>query len=377
MAKDSIVNIDDKIKAKCETFTTKLRSDMYFESELSNDTMSFDWINEIEFACPYLDNIFRNPKVALINEEDIVKIEKAKKITVASVKDLSKHTHFIEKIDKKTNEVQPSKILIQRNEETFNTYENRFIYTLLDNLIRFLFKKEALLNDFETKNKKVLEYAASTIAGRDKVNIELKISSKEMPQNNKDSDLEDDINSIKERIKKIKDYISSWKRNEIVKSLDKAHVTFVVPPIRKTNIILKNPNFQIAMRLWAYLQAYDLNDNNSSEEGLNTTGDNILKGLLDDSFLMSYYVLDSISSSKKEQKEKLAKYAIMMINQQLKRIISLLLNSGIDISEEEIMQMILNEFKNERNKSLIDSSNVKKKFKDAMDEYLDKMQDYL
>ena len=82
-----------------ETFMKKISSNMHFKSELTNNSMSFDWVNEMEFACPYLDNIVRNPKIALVKEEDIVKIGKAKKTSVASIKDLSRHTHFIEKIN--------------------------------------------------------------------------------------------------------------------------------------------------------------------------------------------------------------------------------------------------------------------------------------
>jgi predicted component of viral defense system (DUF524 family) len=128
---------------------------MYYESNFNGDSMSFEWVDEVEFACPYLDNIVRNPKVALIKEEDVVKIEKAKKISVASVKDLSKHTHYIEKITE-NDEVQPAKILIQRHEETYNTYENRFIYTFIYNLTNFIHKKEKELDDLQSKDDKII-----------------------------------------------------------------------------------------------------------------------------------------------------------------------------------------------------------------------------
>lgn len=59
---------------------------MYYQSDFSSDSFDFNWVDEIEFACPYLDNIVTNPKVALIKEEDVVKIEKAKKVSVASIK---------------------------------------------------------------------------------------------------------------------------------------------------------------------------------------------------------------------------------------------------------------------------------------------------
>ena len=349
---------------------------MYYKSDVSSDLMSFEWLEQIEFACPYLDNIIRNPKVALVKEEDVVKIEKAKKITVDSVKDLSKHTHFIEEIDEEKNEIKPSKILITRNEETYNTYENRFIYTLVANLLRFIIKKEDSFENFEIKEDKTLEYIASTDTGTDRINVQLKIGSKEIPKGSNEKDLAKEIKNIRERIKKIRDYIIGWRRSEFLESLDRLHVCFVVPPIRKTNMILKNPNFQVAMKLWDFLQTYEEKDKGDSTEGLDSEGDNILKGILDDAFLMNFFVLDSISASKREQKEKISQYAMIMITQQIKRVVSLLLNSGIKISEEEIFSIIASEMKKEKSKILIGSADVKNKFKSAIDEYLEKTKGY-
>jgi len=349
---------------------------MFYSAKLASDSIKFDWIDEIEFACPYIDNIIRNPKLALVNESDVVNIEKAKKVSVESVKDLSKNTHYIEKYDKATEEVRPSRLMIIRREETYNTYENRFIYTLIVNLSRFVFTKEKLLEDLAIQNDKVLEYAASTNNGFERVNIELKISSKENIAGMGNKDFAKEIESIKARVKKIRDYISSWQRNEFITSLERANAPFVRPPIKKTNVILKNPNFQIAMKLWTFLQTYDINDNDESKN-LDTEGNDMLKGILDDSFLMGYTVLDSISSSKREQKKKIHKYALVMIKRQVQKAISLLLKNGIEISEEEIFSIIANEIKIEKSKRTVDSTKVKKKFQSAVDEYLDKTKGYL
>lgn len=377
MSKSINVNIDEKLRKKSNTFSEKINSDMQFRSELEGDSMLFDWVDEIEAACPYIDNIIRNPKMALITEEDVVKIEKAKKISVASIKDLSKHTHYIDKIDAATSEVQPSKILIERREESYNTYENRFIYTLIEYTIRFVMMKEKLLNEISAKNDKVLEYAASSNNGDERVNIELKISSKQLSKNQTEDGFDSEIESIKPRLKRIKDYFKEWKKNEFMTSLERARVPFVTSPIRKTNLILKNPNFQIAIKLWEFVQSYDYKNNDDTVDDLETSGNDLLKGLLDDSFLMNYYVLDSIVSSKKEQKEKLAKYAVLMIARQVQRAIELLLNNGIEISDEEILSMISAEIKSGKDITAVGSGDVKRKFQKAMDEYLEKTEDYL
>lgn len=374
MARKKKLKVDEKLNNKIELFIKNISSDMYFKSELISDSMSFDWVTEIAFACPYIDNTIRNPKLSLIKEEDVVKIEKARKISVASVKDLSKHTQFIDKVDKVTNEVEPSKILIERYEDTFNIYENRFIYTLVNNMMRFVSRKESELNKFQSKKDQFIEYSGETFTDDEKINIELKINSKAIPKGKSNDDFEDEIDIVKKKVKKIKDYIASWKKSDMIQALEKAHVSFVTSPIKKTNIILKNPNFQIAMKLWTYIQTYDFQENSTSKDGLDTSGNDILKNILDDSFLMDFYVLDSISHLKREQKEKLAKYAIIMIHQQIKRTVSLLINSGMDITDEEIVSIISNEIKSEKLRRVIGTNDVKKKFKDAMDEYLERIQ---
>ena len=103
----------------------------------------------------------------------------------------------------------------------------------------------------------------------------------------------------------------------------------------------------------------------------------MIKGILDDTFLMNYYVLDSIAATQKAQKEKLAKYAVLMIAGQVRRAIELLLQSGVEISDEEILSMISAELKSEKGKTVVSSADIKKKFQKAMDEYFEKTQDYL
>lgn len=374
------LKLNKELNKKSELFIEKVNSQMYYQSDLSSDLINFNWVDQIEHACPYIDNIVRNPKVALVREEDVVKVEKAKKVSVASIKDLSRHTHYIEKIDEETMEVQPSKILIERSEETFNTYENRFIFTLIYNLYRFVRDKESQLDNLEIKDERVLEYAGTTITGAERVNIELKITANQNPDEEDEKvprNIEKEIEDVKNRLKKINAFIASWRFSELYTTLEKANIALVVPPIKKTNLILKNPNFQVAEKLWTFLQTYDEGKKDANIDGLDTTGNNDLLGLLDDSFMLDFFVLDSISASKREQKKRLSEYAVIMMRQQLKRIISLLLNSGISVSDEEILEMITNELKKERNKTTVDSTDIKNRFKNEFDEFLDKVKNYI
>ena len=377
MAKIENLPEDQYTNEKSEKFIKNINSDMHFRSEFSANESNFDWLNEVEFALIYLDNIVRSPRVILVNEEEVVKVERAKKITVASIKNLARNTHFIEKIDDATKDVQPSKILEVRSEESYNTYENRFIFTLIDMLTRFIARQEEALKDIKNDSSKTLQYAASTTINGERVKIELNINSQEETKLDNDKETQEKLKEIKERIKKIKQYLTYWNKSEFIKNLIKARASFVIPPIKKTNLILKNPNFQVATRLWEFLYSYGLNDQEDVKSGVDTSGTNTLKEILDDSFLTQYFVLDSISQSKREQKEKLSKYAVVMLQQQVQRAVSILLNSGVKITDEQILEMLADEIKKERNKKTVGKTDIKKKFMSAMDEYLESTQNYL
>lgn len=378
MKKNFVDNeLSEQARETTKRFRKKLASEMSYKSTYNGDALSFDWIDIVEDACPRLDIIVRNAKVALVQEANVELIEKAKRITVESVKDLARHTNYINKFDEATQSVEPGKILDIRNEETFNIYENRFLHTLIYLLDRFVYEREQEIKKLEVSDNKLLEYKAKSETPTEKVHIEVKITSDTIPSDQVNNDLQEKLKEIQKRIKRIKEYIASWMKSEMIKSLDKAHIPPVKSPIKKTNILLKNPNFKVATALWEYLNKYGLDDINSDKDNIDNNGNDVVQGFLDHSFLIDYYVLDSISNSKREQKKQLSKYAIVMLSEEIKRIVDLLLSCGIKITEEEIMKLVAQELKEDKSDRLVGADDVKKKFKSAMDEYIERTQEYL
>ena len=371
------LSLDDEKNLNSRVFLDKLKSEMNYKSLYNGDLISFDWLEKIEFACPYIDIIVRNPKLTLIQEENLVKVERSKRITVASVKDLAKHTQYIEDVDKKTNDVRPSKILDIRNEETYNIYENRFLYTLINDLHRFVADKEKLLDNFEINKNKTLEYKGSSVTKLEKVNIEVKVSSTSLPTKQDDKKLEEEINDAKKRLKRVNDYLSSWDKSAMVKALAKEHVNFVSPPLKKTNILLKNPNFRIAVRLWDYIRTYDLDKKDDSKESDDNNSIDIMKSFLDHSFLIDYAVMDSMVKLKREQKKNMTQYAVVILTEEIGRVMDLLASCGYKTNEDELLSLIAKQLKDDKRDRLVGAEDVKKKFKSAMEEYLERTQKYL
>lgn len=368
------------VRDNVKKFNKKIESEMSYASFLNGDVLDFDWLDYFEDVCPRIDIIVRNAKVALIQVANIEQVEKAKRITVESVKDLSKHTNYINEIDEH-GDVKPGKILDIRSEETFNIYENRFLYTLLHDMERFLLDKEELLKSFEIVDKKVLEYKAKSYSEKDIVDIELKITSNSIPSDQANEKLKEKINDFKQRIKGIKIYISSWYRSEMIKSLMAQHVQFLRPPLKKTNVLLKNPNFKVATKFWDFIRNYD-SVNMNQKPDVESNGNDYMLSFLNHGFLIDYSVVDSIFSSKREQKKNLSNYAVVVLGYEMKKIIELLESQGVKVDVEDLLRMLANEIdlhKNEKDDKATETGKeeIKKKFKKAMDEYLERAQEYL
>ena len=71
----------------------------------------------------YLDNILRNPNRFIVNEEEVVNVEKARRVTVESIKHLARNTSFIQKIEKNGDH----RIHIMSEDKKFNE-----VYPMLD-----------------------------------------------------------------------------------------------------------------------------------------------------------------------------------------------------------------------------------------------------
>lgn len=128
-----------------EHFGKGIKSSLNMSTERKKVEEDTEWIEIFEEVIPHIEDILRNPNRFIVNEEEIVKIELARRTTVDSIKHLAKHTSFIQSVDEDTGEVTPSKILNINKEEDYDTYENRVIYTLIENMKIFVHRRKAAI----------------------------------------------------------------------------------------------------------------------------------------------------------------------------------------------------------------------------------------
>ncbi len=214
------------------------------------------WIGTIEDCIVSLDNIVRNPRKFIVIEEDIVDISLARSISVESVKHLSQHTNLISSVDK-NGMVIPSKILNTSKEESFDIYENRFIYTLLLKVRDFIERRfteiqSALLRSGE------IDIAVESEFAINKNKVKYKIDgSANFPFDAVVKKKGEGLTDV-ERITHIKSIISDFLASPFSKEMRSC--ALVRPPILRTNVILKNPDFKKALVLWQFIESTEKMD---------------------------------------------------------------------------------------------------------------------
>lgn len=347
---------NEKNMPRIKAFNSAVKSEYEVQTNYEQVDVNFEWLEIMEDTVRYLDNILRNPNRFIVNEEEVVKVEQARRITVESIKHLSKHTNFIQEIDPVTDDVKPSKILNINKDESYNTYENRVIYTLIQNMRMFIdMRKRKLVTQSYSKNHKKGEYHGVARVGSENVNIDISMNSK--ADSKKSYGAKGDL-SIEERIAKLELRITDLTNTSVYKSLAKAHVAKVIPPIKKTNLILKNVNFQYAMRLWDYLARYRDDGSKSTKNNLVYKEDKHVQKMFDDVFLLNYLVLNSLGGNddKTFKKEQNREAIETLTNNMITKIVEI--NSDLPVEEiEKIIGDKIAVIKSKKEASIAEVSN--------------------
>ena len=319
---------------RINSFNNSVQSQYTVSTNVESFEANFEWLELMEETVQYIDNILRNPNRFIINEEEVVNVEKARRVTVESIKHLARNTSMIQKIEK-NGDVKPSKILNINKDENYNTYENRVIYTLIKNMQLFIeMRKRDLITKSFTKDSKKSEYHGTSRVGSEVVNISVSMASKSnvTSEYGRNNDL-----TVEQRIDKLELQVADLTRTDVYKLLDKANVARVTPPIKKTNLILKNTNFQYAMKLWNFLQTY-IDNGNKTTKSSSTIKENLnVKNMFDDVFLLNYLIVNSLGENKQELKsEKNKEIVETLTNNMITKIVEI--NS--DLPMEELQKII-------------------------------------
>lgn len=236
------------------------------------ETKIFDgnFLDVVIGAYPSLLKICRDPKKTLAYMQEVVAMEKAKKVDSESIRHLASHTQYIRDINEQ-NEVIPSKILSTYAEDNIGIYENRFIKSLINRVIVFLDTRLKLMDEnLESISADEIRYKNNIKLSHRKIDLEMNIKIS--------NEILDETQKVREFFDKTKNALDKYralKGTGLYQAV--AKLKDVVPPIMKTNIILHNPDFKIAYNLWLYIdRTTEVGYNVQSDEKTNDDDDVIL-----------------------------------------------------------------------------------------------------
>ena len=347
---------------------SKLMMDISKNEILEND----DWIDEVIFTVPYLEKALRNPNKQIITEEEVVKIELIKKVSVESIKHLSKNTNLISEFDEKTQDVKPSKILNAYKEESFLTYENRFLYTLIkliDDFIYLRTKGDEDKNAYKGKHHQKANYEATTKVRKEKIKLTFEYISQSAEESKKSG-------STKDKMIELQKNMRTLKATNIYQLLEEKRATPIKAPLKMTNVLLKNTNFQYAVKLWNYLSDNMDIKNKSIKSQKKYEEKGKIKELVDEDFFIKYLIFNSLNKQVRDKRKR--QISVEEDKKERKELTEKLMEQIIDINpdlvEQELKKMITDKYIVYKRKKEVSLKPLEESFKKGINKYLDRIE---
>ena len=237
-----------------ESFRSSLshsRSTIALNRRILEKDIDVSWVEAIETGLVSIDNVIRNPSKTITNVEEVVPIALSKKITVDSVKHLAQHTDLIQSVDHETGKITPSKVLNIHKEESYLTYENKFVNTLIDRLFIFVNKRYEKLKAVSSSEEVfAMEYNTAFESGSGRkmkmtLNIETSDSLEAADENG---------STIWDRVEKIRRIVEGYKSSPFCQQMGQ---NYIRPPVMRTNAIMKNVDLKACLVLWQFIEGYD------------------------------------------------------------------------------------------------------------------------
>ena len=210
-----------------------------------------EWISVIEDSLDAINSIIEKPRRFITTEEEVVPVSLAKRISADSVRHLSQNTQFLAPSD--DGGIHPTKILNVNTAETYDLYENRFVYHLIQRLLTFVDKRTDVIfwsTGNEIRNRFTMHSKIGDAYEEIEYNVEMTVKDR---QNFAENDA-DNVDTFM-RIDRVRRLVMALRNSSFCQIMEGCSV--VRSPIQRTNLIMKDPNYRKCFQLWQFMERYD------------------------------------------------------------------------------------------------------------------------
>ena len=209
------------------------------------------WLTVVEEGLTSIFNIVDKPRRFIATTEEVVPVALARKITADSVRHLSQNTQFITTNAK--GDIQPTKVLNVTTEESFDLYENRFVYHLIQRLFAFVDKRTDVIfwsTGDETCNTMCMESKIDDAYEEISYKVEMTVKNRQSFAENDNDNME--LFKRIDRVRRMSRTLRASSFCDIMNGCAK-----VKSPIQRTNLMMKDPDYRNCYKLWQFIESYD------------------------------------------------------------------------------------------------------------------------
>ena len=209
------------------------------------------WLNVVEEGITAIFNIVDKPRRFITTSEEVVPVALAKKITADSVRHLSQNTQYIN--TNAAGEIQPTHILNVTTEESYDLYENRFVYHLIQRLFAFVDKRTDVIfwaTGDETCNVMSMESKVDDAYEEISYKVEMTIKNRQSLVENDEDNM--DIFKRIDRVRRLSRTLRTSSFCDLMNGCARER-----SPIQRTNLMMKDPDYRKCYQLWQFIESYD------------------------------------------------------------------------------------------------------------------------
>jgi hypothetical protein len=216
-------------------------------------TIDTSWVDTIEESMTAMQNIIATPRNVISEEDLIVNVANAKKTGSDTVRHLAQHTSLVEAFDEENGSVRPSKLMQRFREESIGLYENRLVYTTIENAYHFVkIRHDALLEAMSDEFGAKLKVKSDMDSATEHVHMDMFLHIK---QNDSLLDTDAKNGDTFSRISRLYRLLTAYMNSDFAQQMTK--LSRVKGNVNRTNILKKNKDYKELVKVYDFLRHYD------------------------------------------------------------------------------------------------------------------------
>lgn len=232
---------------------SRAENEIQFSNRRVEKFVDITWVEAIEAALKAFQNIISSPRNVIKEDEFIVNVANAKKGGSDVVRHLATHAALVQDYDEANNNVRPDRLMQKYREDTIGIYENRVVYTTLEQAFNFVkIRHDAIFQSMGEEFGAKLKLKSDMTSATEKMHMDMFMHITDVDGA---LDIDEKNRDVFDRISRLNRIFPSLMNSQFAAQLSK--LPRVTGKITKTNVLKRNPDYAAIVKLRDFLMQYE------------------------------------------------------------------------------------------------------------------------